>query len=244
MGKYTVNYLPGPTNFMCINYRPPTKEEITGTFRARLDAAAEWPAETWKDYPAPIIRSGDDGAREAVVGTYGIVPMRHIPKDVKKFDTMNARVETVGEKRSYSKAWRLGQTCLVPAQCFFEPHYDESKKHERWRIEMADHSLFAVAGLWREWKEEDGSSSLSFTQLTINADQHPFMKRFHKPDDEKRSLVILRPDEYDAWLTCRDPEIARSFMTLYPAELFAGSPAPKPPSKKSRGPDLLDQALK
>ncbi|MGZ3237099.1 MAG: SOS response-associated peptidase family protein [Burkholderiaceae bacterium] len=113
---------------------------------------------------------------------------------------MNARVETVGEKRSYSKAWRTGQTCLVPAQCVFEPHYDESGKHERWRIEMADHSLFAVAGLWREWKEPDGTLSIAFTRLTVNADNHPFMKQFHKPRDEKRSLVIVRPDEYDAWL--------------------------------------------
>lgn len=27
--------------------------------------------------------------------------------------------------------------------------------------------------------------------LTINADDHPFMRQFHKPDDEKRMVVIL-----------------------------------------------------
>jgi len=223
---------------MCINYCAPTKEDITKTFKAQLAAEASWPDEVWKDYAAPIIRAGVNAEREAVVGTYGMVPRKHIPEGVKVFDTMNARVETVGEKRSYSKAWRTGQTCLVPLQCFFEPNY-ETGKHVRWRIEMADHAPFAVAGLWREWEEHDGSISLSFTQLTINADHHPFMKRFHKPDDEKRALVILRPDEYDAWLTCRDPEIARSFMTLYPSELMNGLAAPKPSPSKFRGFDLL-----
>jgi putative SOS response-associated peptidase YedK len=223
---------------MCINYCPPKKEVITDTFHARVEADAKWPDEVWKDYPAPIIRSSADGVREAVLGTYGIVPQRHIPPKVKRFDTMNARVETVHEKRSYSKAWRLGQTCLIPTQCFFEPHYDELKKHERWKIEMVDHSPFAVAGLWREWEELDGSISFSFTQLTINADNHWFMKRFHKPNEEKRSLVILRPDEYDEWLTCRDPQFASSYMTLYPPELLTGHPAPKASSKKPNPADL------
>jgi putative SOS response-associated peptidase YedK len=38
--------------------------------------------------------------------------------------------------------------------------------------------------------------------LTINADGHPVMQRFHKPNDEKRMLVILRPEQYDEWLAC------------------------------------------
>jgi hypothetical protein len=35
-----------------------------------------------------------------------------------------------------------------------------------------------------------------------NADDHPLMKRMHKPDDEKRMVVILAPDQYDDWLHC------------------------------------------
>lgn len=61
---------------------------------------------------------------------------------------------------------------------------------------------------------------------TINADAHPLMSRMHKPDAEKRTLVIVSADEYDAWLTCRDPELARSFLRLYPAELLQAEPAP------------------
>lgn len=32
--------------------------------------------------------------------------------------------------------------------------------------------------------------------LTINADDHLLMKRFHKSEDEKRMIVILKPEEY------------------------------------------------
>ena len=57
-------------------------------------------------------------------------------------------------------------------------------------IGMADKSMFAVGGLWREWDGVDGPGC-SFTQLTINADDHPLMQRFHKPGDEKRALVSV-----------------------------------------------------
>lgn len=92
---------------------------------------------------------------------------------------------------------------------------------------MADGSPFAVAGLWKSWPEEDVGVSHSFTQLTVNADEHEVMKRFHKLGDEKRSLVVIPFADYDAWLTCKDPELARSFMTVFPAKLMSCAPAPK-----------------
>ncbi|MNL88253.1 hypothetical protein D3C87_2178520 [compost metagenome] len=55
------------------------------------------------------------------------------------------------------------------------------------------------------------------------------MKRFHKPGDEKRGIVILPPSDWDEWLSCRDPEHARAFLRLYPAESLIAEPAPMPP---------------
>jgi putative SOS response-associated peptidase YedK len=52
--------------------------------------------------------------------------------------------------RSFSGAWKKSQLCLVPMTAFFEPNY-ESGKPVRWGIGMADQSMFAVGGLWREW---------------------------------------------------------------------------------------------
>jgi len=212
---------------MCINYTPVSQHGLD-LFNTVAPADAEWPAETWQDYPAPFIRLGANGERETLVGTYGMVPQKKIPPHVKKFSTMNARSEDVGTKRSYAKPWREGQLCLVPMERFFEPNW-ETGKHVRWGIGMRDRRPFAVAGLWREWPDGDGSLAYSFTQLTMNAAGHEVMEHFHKPGQEKRSLVIVPPEEYDAWLHCRNPEIARAFMGLYPADLMAAEPAPKPP---------------
>lgn len=38
-----------------------------------------------------------------------------------------------------------------------------------------------------------GEGLHSFSMLMINANDHPVMGRFHRPDDEKRSLVIVPP---------------------------------------------------
>ena len=38
------------------------------------------------------------------------------------------------------------------------------------------------------------------------------MNRFHAPGKEKRMIVIVPRAEWDDWLTCRDPEVARSFL--------------------------------
>jgi len=149
-----------------------------------------------------------------------------MPAGVKRFSTMNARSETISTLRSYAIPWRQSQLCLVPMVGFFEPNY-ESGKAERWKISRADGLPFSVAGLYRVWEAEDGTRSYSFTQITVNADDHPLMRRFHKPGDEKRSLVIVPPDAYDAWLQCRDPELARSFLTLFPADIMIGELAPR-----------------
>ena len=223
---------------MCVNYSP-VKRRGLDFFQARLDGEADWPAETWQDYAAPIIIAGQHGERRVHRATYGMVPKRKIPEGVKKFTTMNARAETIGTLRSYSKAWKSSQLCLVPMERFYEPNW-ETGKHERWGIGMGDDAPFAVAGLWRTWDEPDGTLAHSFTQLTINADDHPLMRRFYRHDDEKRALVIVAQADYDDWLMCRDPERARAYLNLYPAHLMKAAPAPKQPTvTKPQQPSLL-----
>jgi putative SOS response-associated peptidase YedK len=221
---------------MCVNFRPPEPEMLEAVMGViiNLHDTGFWGTETWKDRAAPIVRRGANGKREALLATYGIVPRKRIPEGVGVFDTMNARSETVGEKRSYSKAWRQQQLCLVPMTAFYEPNY-EGGKPVRWGIGMADESMFAVAGLWREWDGEHGPEH-SFTQLTINADDHPLMRRLHKPGDEKRALVIVPHAEWDDWLKCDDTEYARSFLRHYPAELMRAWEFPVPPRAKKAKP--------
>lgn len=224
---------------MCVNYRPPDAELLQATMGVLISQSDLWKQETWKDYAAPIVRRGTDGRREGLLASYGMVPRKRIPPGVRPFDTMNARSETVGQLRSFSSAWRQTQLCLVPMTAFYEPCY-ESGKAVRWGIGMADESMFAVAGLWREWDGEDGPEH-SFTQLTINADDHPLMKRFHKPGDEKRALVIVPKAEWGDWLECKDPEYALTFLQDFPAEQMRSWEYPVPPrTKKSEAPPLED----
>src|SRR5437868_12159274 len=96
---------------------------------------------------------------------------------------------------------------------------------------MADGVPLAVAGLWRQWTETDGAHSTAFSMLTVNADDHPLMKRFHKPGAEKRSVVIVPPTGYADWLSCTSTDEARSFLQLYPVEAMHAEPFPLAPPK-------------
>lgn len=215
---------------MCTNYRP-THGESFDEFTEFPRPEFEYPTETYKDYLAPILRLTGDGETSTDGATFAMVPRWRIRPGVRLFDTMNARAETVEQKRSYSGAWKRLQLCLIPCQSIYEPNY-ETGKPVRWRIEMASRLPFAIAGLWRAWEDPDGVS-LSFTMLTVNADDHPLMKRFHRPGDEKRSVVVVRPEDYSGWLRSRSADEARSFLHLFPANEMSTEAAPKPPRAKA-----------
>ncbi|EJN01746.1 SOS response-associated peptidase [Herbaspirillum sp. YR522] len=203
---------------MCLNYKAGSKEIVAGLTGADIDGASSWSDEIWQDYAAPVIRAGQGGAPELIVGTYGMVPRRIQQPDIRQ-STMNARAETIASKPAYSRQWHTVQTCLLPTQWFYEPNY-ESGFAERWAIGMADDQPFCVAGIWKPWTEEDGSCTFSFAQITINADGHPLMNLFHKPGEEKRSLVIVPRSQYRHWLNIDSPQAARAILALYPAGLM------------------------
>jgi hypothetical protein len=53
---------------MCVNYRPPSHQQLVDVFDVRVAPDASWPAEAWKDYAAPIILLGADGSRMELTG--------------------------------------------------------------------------------------------------------------------------------------------------------------------------------
>ncbi|MEM5329553.1 SOS response-associated peptidase family protein [Paraburkholderia sp. JHI2823] len=211
---------------MCTNYAAARRDRLFRHFGVE-PPDSPWRDEVYKDYMAPIIQRTTDG-QTANVATFGMVPRKHIPPGVRVFDTMNARSETVGEKRSFSGAWKRLQLCLIPCEAFYEPNY-ETGKSVRWRVDLASGEPFAIAGLWREWDDGNDGKALSFTMLTVNSNEHPLMRRFHKPGDEKRSVVIVRPTDYEGWLNSRSTDEARSFLNLFPAELMHAEACPAPP---------------
>lgn len=209
---------------MCVNYAPVQRQILRDIFGVE-PPAGEWRSEAWPDYPAPIIRrAGDSDARESVLASFSMVPKKAIPPGTRYFPTANARVETIGKLRSFAPHWRACQFALLPATAFFEPNW-ESGKAVRWKIGLPGGEPFAIAGLWRTWPD----GAVSFTMPTLNADGHPLLQRFHKPESEKRGVVVLPRDDWEEWLTCRDPEVATTLLRLFPADQLVAEPAPVPP---------------
>ena len=196
--------------------------DLSRYFNAALLSApaSELKKEVFPGYAAPFVRrpkerdSGDEAvpAREAVVGLFGLLP--HWAKDEKLTkSTYNARSETVSVKPSFREAWKKAQHCIIPAEAFYEPDW-RSGKHVPTRIARADGKPHGIAGLWSAWRNAEGHEILSFTMLTINADDHAVMRDYHRPGDEKRMIVLLRDDDYDAWL---DAPASRSMDFMRPS---------------------------
>ena len=204
---------------MCSNYRPVTRSDLLLRHFNIIRPENALPIDCYPGNLAPFIRRGDDSTpagRELVDGRFGLIP--HWAKDLAMGKRMyNARSETVAEKPSFRDAWRRGQRCIVPAEQIYEPCY-ETGKSIWWRIGLRGWTPFGIAGVWA-WclDPASGKEILSFTMLTVNADEHPMMKRFHKPGEEKRMVVILDESNYDYWLDCTVDQ-AWSMIKVFPAD--------------------------
>ena len=80
-----------------------------------------------------------------------------------------------------------------------------------------------IAGLWERWRSPDGEDVFSYSMLTVNADDHAFMKNYHKPNDEKRMVVVLPNGLIDDWLKA-PAEQSMEFMRQYPADRLIAYP--------------------
>lgn len=221
---------------MCANFIPSRAEHLQAHFHVAPPRHDTRP-EAFPAYLAPVIRLAEDasGELECVAACFGLVPSWADLKLAKH--TYNARTETVSEKPSFRTAFRKRQFCIVPADAIFEPNY-ETGKAVRWKITGAEDRPLGIAGIW-DWRPNGGPDDqplVSFSMLTINADDHPLMQRFHKPGDEKRMVVILTPEDYASWLHA-GPDTARSFFTPYPAERLQATPAPRPPAPRKTDTD-------
>lgn len=130
---------------------------------------------------------------------FGMIPKWAKATDITKY-TYNARSETVMQKPSFKNAWLNSQFALIPVQTIYEPFYHQGKS-QRYGIYRSDKQPFTVAAIYEIAKIGDGYIR-SISMLTINADTHPFMSQFHAPNDEKRSIVVIPPEQRMDWLSC------------------------------------------
>ena len=188
--------------------------------------------------PGAFIRRARDDAgysRELVVGRWGLIPWFSKTADI-KFSTNNARSEELASKASFKDPWARGQRCIIPADWFDEPNW-ESGRNVWWRFKRADGAPWGLAGLWNAWTDRaTGEVIESYTMLTINADDHPLMRRMHKPDpklpadgQDKRSVIAIEAGDVERWL--HSPVEEARGLLLPPAEaLLQHGPAEAPSS--------------
>lgn len=186
--------------------------------------------------PAPD--AGTDAApeREVVAGQWGLVP--HWVKSasdakLRSPKLIHAKAETVSTTRAFHDAWIKGQRCIVPMAAFFEDDWREGKARPT-RISRIDGQPMGAAGLWASWTGPEGDTIVSFTLLTLNANNHALLRRYQQPGSEKRMPVILNEGAYGAWLTVR-LEKAKEFMRQYSASWLAANPVETKADKVPKG---------
>jgi len=138
---------------------------------------------------------------------------------------LNARAETVFEKRTFRQAVRT-RRCLIPATGFYEWRQLDTEKSPYY-IGMADGSPMGFAGIWEHWKTPEGAILESCAILTTSANK--LMEKIHD-----RMPVILHPAEYSLWLDREVSEPERllplckpyppGVMTTYPVSHLVNNP--------------------
>lgn len=131
--------------------------------------------------------------------------------------TLNARSETVTTKPAFRESI-LTKRCLIPADGFYEWRKMGSVK-QPYCFEVGEGGLFALAGLWDQWKSPDGQIIESCTILTTTPNS--LVAAVHN-----RMPVIVTPDKYDLWLDpdVNDFEEIRDILKPYDANLMRRYP--------------------
>jgi putative SOS response-associated peptidase YedK len=133
------------------------------------------------------------------------------------FKMINARGESLMEKPSFKNAYQK-KRCLVIADSFYEWSRVGGKKKVPMRIKLKSDELFAMAGLWEQWKSPKGESIFSCTVITTAPNQlvkniHDRMPAILKPEDEKKWLdpSIRDPLFLDPLLKPLNPELMEAY---------------------------------
>ncbi|MFW2046197.1 SOS response-associated peptidase [Acinetobacter variabilis] len=195
---------------MCSNYEFPSKSRLSLLDIHEEQLELDMKTHVYPLATAPIIMRGADEF-ELDIARFGLIPSW--AKELKfGRHTYNARTETVASKASFRHAWKNNQFALVPVDTFYEPKYIDGKSHW-YAISREDDDPFTVAAIYDD-AIIDGEKVRSFSMLTINANQHPFMKQFHNPNDEKRSIIVIPEESRQDWLHCDHKEASEFFFEM------------------------------
>jgi putative SOS response-associated peptidase YedK len=140
-----------------------------------------------------IVVRAEDGAREALLARWWLIPA-FWQKPLKNLPTsFNARAEDVNDRAFFRRALK-SQRCLVPATGWRE-FVGKPGKKQPYHFHL-QRQLFAFAGLWSQWVDEQGHKVLSFAIITTEAN------RVAKVVHPRMPLVLAR-QHHDAWLDAK-----------------------------------------
>ena len=220
---------------MCSNYRPVTRMDRLLTFFGVEYGKDEVERDVYPLGDAPFIRlsaEGQEGGRPALVAESGMFGLLEHWSELKHGRrTYNSRSETISKLATFRGPWRKGQRCIIPAEAIYEPCY-ETGRAVRWRIYQEGDVPMGIAGIYNEWRSPDGTRRYTFSMITVNAVGHPLMQRMHRPEDEKRMVVILDPEDYGPLLEASVADAPKFFRQW--AGPLRGTPDDRQSSSRSK----------
>lgn len=120
---------------------------------------------------------------------------------------INTLAEVITEKPAAKKKLRA-QRCLIPADGFFLWRRIGKKASVPYRFTLPDKSLFAMAGFWEEYEDENNVPHHTFSVIT-----RPSIESV--VDFSERMPVIIPPDDEHAWLSSADEKQLVELVTQH-----------------------------
>lgn len=163
---------------------------------------------------------------------------------------INARAETVTEKRSFRDAFE-SRRCLVPADGFYEWVDGDGGTKQPYRVALEDDRPFAMAGIWSRWEPPSRQTGLGeFGTGDVSADPDPvesFAVVTTEPNElvsdlHHRMAVILDREAESTWLH-GSVEEAAALLEPYPAAEMETHPvSQRVNDPRNDAPDLIEPA--
>ena len=160
---------------------------------------------------------------------------------------INARVETVAEKPSFSRAFAARRT-ILPADGYYEWYATKVKNaagrqvKQPFFIRPKDKSILAMAGLYEIWRDqslpEDDPGGFRWTCTILTTSAEDALGQIHP-----RMPLMLTPAQYDEWLdpTLKDPQRLQALLTpAAPGRLEAYPVSTLVSNVRNNGAQLID----
>lgn len=193
------------------------KEEIAERFNAEIAALNDFKSMEFCGaftFPkTPVITN--KAPTKVQLFNWGLIPNWAQDDAIKNY-TLNARIETLSEKKSFKDV--IQNRCLIVADGFYEWQWrtKNGSKKEKYLITLPNQELFAFAGIFSQWTNPNNEIINSYSIITTQANE--LMSEIH--NTKQRMPIILKKQDEQHWL---QGENYKDFAFPYSSNLVATS---------------------